>query len=103
MTIHVLWVSAGLSCDGESVAITAATSPSLEDLRSGVIPGSPKIVLHLPDPTRGGASRPMPALHLRTAVAPLRKRNLMLKFERELAWRGPGAQLYGGDTKRGRG
>jgi hydrogenase small subunit len=48
MTIHVLWMSAGLGCDGESVAITAATSPSLEDLLSGVIPGSPKLVLHMP-------------------------------------------------------
>ncbi len=46
MTIHVLWMAAGLGCDGESVAMTAATSPTLEDLLSGVIPGSPKIVLH---------------------------------------------------------
>ena len=47
-TIHVLWMAAGLSCDGESVAMTAATSPSLEDVLSGVIPGSPKVVLHMP-------------------------------------------------------
>jgi hydrogenase small subunit len=46
LTIHVLWMAAGLGCDGESVAMTAATSPSIEDLLSGVIPGSPKIVLH---------------------------------------------------------
>ncbi len=46
--IHVLWISAGLSCDGESVAITAAANPSLEDLLSGVIPGSPQVVLHMP-------------------------------------------------------
>ncbi len=46
--IHVLWISAGLSCDGESVAITAATNPSVEDLLSGVIPGSPQVVLHMP-------------------------------------------------------
>ena len=45
-TVHVLWTTAGLGCDGESVAMTAATSPSLEDLLSGVIPGSPRIVLH---------------------------------------------------------
>jgi hydrogenase small subunit len=47
-TIHVLWISAGLSCDGDSVAMTAATNPSLEDLLSGIIPGSPTIVLHMP-------------------------------------------------------
>src|SRR5882757_1309798 len=44
--IHVLWISAGLSCDGDSVALTAATSPSVEDLLAGVVPGCPKIVLH---------------------------------------------------------
>jgi hydrogenase small subunit len=41
-------MSAGLSCDGESVAMTAATNPSIEDLLSGVIPGSPAVVLHMP-------------------------------------------------------
>ncbi|MFP5364079.1 MAG: hydrogenase expression protein HypE [Thermoleophilia bacterium] len=44
--IHVLWMTAGLGCDGESVAMTAATAPSLEDLLSGVIPGSPRMILH---------------------------------------------------------
>jgi hydrogenase small subunit len=46
--VHVLWMTAGLGCDGESVAMTAATSPSLEDLLSGVIPGSPRVVMHNP-------------------------------------------------------
>ena len=46
--VHVLWISAGLSCDGDSIALTAATNPSLEDLLAGVIPGSPQIVLHIP-------------------------------------------------------
>lgn len=41
--ITVLWLSAGLSCDGESVAITAATQPSIEDLVMGAIPGIPRI------------------------------------------------------------
>jgi len=48
LVVHVLWMSGGLGCDGESVAMTSATSPSLEDLLSGVIPGCPKIVLHNP-------------------------------------------------------
>ena len=46
--IHVLWISAGLSCDGDSIALTAATNPSLEDLLSGIIPGSPQVVVHIP-------------------------------------------------------
>ena len=41
-------MTAGLGCDGESVAMTSATSPSLEDLLSGVIPDSPRVVLHNP-------------------------------------------------------
>ncbi|MEJ7825711.1 MAG: hydrogenase expression protein HypE [Solirubrobacteraceae bacterium] len=48
LTVHVLWLSAGLSCDGDSVAMTAATNPSIEDLLAGVIPGSPRVVLHMP-------------------------------------------------------
>lgn len=44
--MHVLWLSAGLSCDGESVALTAATSPSLEDLLAQALPGMPRIVLY---------------------------------------------------------
>jgi hydrogenase small subunit len=46
--IDVLWITAGLGCDGDSVAITAATQPSLEDLVLGAVPGLPKIRLHNP-------------------------------------------------------
>jgi hydrogenase small subunit len=45
-TIDVLWITAGLSCDGDTIAITAATQPSLEDLVLGVIPGVPRVRLH---------------------------------------------------------
>ena len=48
LTVHVLWMTAGLGCDGESVAMTAATNPSLEDLLDGIIPDMPQIVLHNP-------------------------------------------------------
>lgn len=41
--IHVLWMTTGLGCEGESVALTSATNPSLEDLLHGVIPNSPRI------------------------------------------------------------
>ena len=46
--VHILWLTAGLGCDGDSISITAATQPSLEDLVLGVIPGVPKIELHHP-------------------------------------------------------
>jgi hydrogenase small subunit len=45
--IHVFWL-AGMSCDGCSVAVTGATSPSVEELLAGVIPGMPRVVLHHP-------------------------------------------------------
>src|SRR5258705_11339213 len=46
--VHVLWITAGLSCDGDSVSITAATQPSIEDVLLGAIPGLPKVHLHNP-------------------------------------------------------
>ena len=33
--IHILWITAGLGCDGDSVSITAATQPSIEDVIVG--------------------------------------------------------------------
>ena len=44
----MLWITQGLGCDGDTVAITAATQPSLEDLVLGAIPGLPKVNLHHP-------------------------------------------------------
>ncbi|HYC71928.1 MAG TPA: hypothetical protein VEB66_12020 [Opitutaceae bacterium] len=46
--MHVLWLTAGLSCDGDTVAMTAATNPSIEDVVRGMIPGIPQVVLHHP-------------------------------------------------------
>jgi hydrogenase small subunit len=46
--VDILWITAGLSCDGDSVAITSATQPSLEDVLDGVIPGLPEVRLHNP-------------------------------------------------------
>jgi hydrogenase small subunit len=48
VTAHVIWMTTGLSCDGDSVAMTSATSPSLEDIVLGVIPGMPRVVVHNP-------------------------------------------------------
>lgn len=48
ITAHVIWMTTGLSCDGDSVAMTSATNPSLEDIVQGVIPGMPRVVVHNP-------------------------------------------------------
>jgi hydrogenase small subunit len=46
--MQILWITAGLGCDGETIALTAATQPSLEDLLFGGLPGIPKVHLHNP-------------------------------------------------------
>jgi len=46
--ISVLWLTSGLGCDGDSVALTAATSPSLEELLAGCLPGMPPVILYNP-------------------------------------------------------
>ena len=43
---RMLWISEGLSCDGDTVSITAASQPALEDVVLGLIPGLPKVHLH---------------------------------------------------------
>jgi hydrogenase small subunit len=44
--VHVMWMTAGLGCDGDSVALTSATNPSIEDLLRGTLPGTPRIALY---------------------------------------------------------
>jgi hydrogenase small subunit len=46
--MHVLWITAGLGCDGDTIAVTAATQPALEELLMGGIPGLPQVTLHNP-------------------------------------------------------
>jgi hydrogenase small subunit len=46
--VSVLWITGGLGCDGDTVAMTAATNPSLEDLLRGCLPGMPPVILHNP-------------------------------------------------------
>src|ERR1700761_5048344 len=43
---HILWISEGMSCDGDSVSVTAAGQPGIEDVLLGAIPGIPKVNLH---------------------------------------------------------
>ncbi|HST22504.1 MAG TPA: hydrogenase expression protein HypE [Blastocatellia bacterium] len=46
--IDILWITAGLGCDGETIALTGATQPSIEEIILGGIPGIPKTNLHNP-------------------------------------------------------
>lgn len=46
--LDILWITAGLGCDGDTISMTAATNPSIEDVLLGNIPGIPKIRLHNP-------------------------------------------------------
>jgi hydrogenase small subunit len=46
--MDVLWITAGLGCDGDTISITAATQPSLEDILLGGIPWIPKVNFHNP-------------------------------------------------------
>ena len=39
--VHILWISEGMSCDGDSVSVTAAAQPSIEEVLLGAIPGIP--------------------------------------------------------------
>lgn len=46
--IDILWITAGLGCDGDTIAMTAATQPSIEDIVLGSMPWTPKVHLHNP-------------------------------------------------------
>ncbi len=54
--IDILWISEGMSCDGDSVSMTAASQPSIEDVVLGLIPGLPEVRLHnkVLSPSLGG-------------------------------------------------
>jgi hypothetical protein len=61
-SIHVLWINAGLSCDGDSVALTAAMQPSVEDLAMGALPGLPKVQFQLAARRLSGRGRFRPVV-----------------------------------------
>ncbi|MFF4957204.1 NADH-quinone oxidoreductase subunit B family protein [Streptomyces sp. NPDC001222] len=54
--VHILWISEGMSCDGDTVAMTAAGQPGIEDVVLGLVPGLPKVNLHnkVLSPSLGG-------------------------------------------------
>ncbi len=46
--VNVLWLTSGLGCDGDSIAMTAAQNPSFEDLIRGCFPGAPPVIIYNP-------------------------------------------------------
>src|SRR5690606_6335971 len=44
--VDILWISEGMSCDGDTVSITASGQPAIEDVVLGLIPRLPKVNLH---------------------------------------------------------
>ncbi|GHF07096.1 hydrogenase expression protein HypE [Streptomyces morookaense] len=54
--IDILWISEGMSCDGDTVSMTASEQPAVEDLVLGLVPGLPKVNLHnkVLSPSLGG-------------------------------------------------
>ncbi|MFY9804503.1 MAG: hypothetical protein WA211_11160 [Candidatus Acidiferrales bacterium] len=46
--IDILWLTAGLGCDGDTIAVTAATQPSIEEIVLGAYPWIPKVRFHNP-------------------------------------------------------
>jgi len=54
--MHILWISEGMSCDGDTISVTAASQPAIEDVVLGLIPGLPTVQLHnkVLSPTQGG-------------------------------------------------
>jgi hydrogenase small subunit len=54
--MSILWISEGMSCDGDTVSVTAASQPAIEDVLLGLVPGLPTVRLHnkVLSPTLGG-------------------------------------------------
>jgi hypothetical protein len=77
-------MTSGLGCDGESVAMTSATSPRLEDLLGDSILGAPPVVLH----------NPLLAVEVGDDFM------LEKRFDQEPEWRRPGPDLFSGYAKR---
>ena len=72
--IHVLWISEGMSCDGDTISITAAEKPSIEDVVLGTHPGAaqgqPAQQAAVPDPGRRGLPGPVPRGRSRASSEP---------------------------------
>lgn len=47
-TVHLLWLTAEVSCDRDSTTVANATLPRVEEIVGGTISGLPKVVSHWP-------------------------------------------------------
>jgi hydrogenase small subunit len=68
--LDILWITAGLGCDGETIALTGATQPSLEELVLGGIPWTPQIALHNPLLSPGNGDQFLDIFHRAAQGAP---------------------------------
>ena len=89
--VHVVWMTSGLGCDGDTVALTAATSPSLEELLTRRDPGHAGRRHLQPDARLRDRRRAHAGLVRRRARAPrpLRARARGLGAQRADQRRGP--------------
>jgi hydrogenase small subunit len=55
LSVHLLWLTAGLGCNGDLASLTNATLPSLENMVTTAASGLPKIVSHWPRDDRPSA------------------------------------------------
>ena len=84
--VHILWISEGMSCDGDTVSITAATQPSIEDVLLGPSPAcrrctsTTRCFAHA---RRRGVPEALPPGAARRARRALRARDRGLDPERE--------------------
>ena len=46
--IDILWLTAGLGCDGDTIAMTGASQPSIEEILGGGLPWIPRVKLYNP-------------------------------------------------------
>jgi hydrogenase small subunit len=61
--VEIFWITAGLGCDGDTIAMTAATQPSIEELINGAFPGVPRAGLHNPVLSRENGDAFMERFH----------------------------------------
>ena len=69
--LDIFWITAGLGCDGDTIAMTAATQPSIEDIVLGRDPGLPEGQL----PQSGAGLRERRRLHRTSSIAAAQEAN----------------------------
>src|SRR4029453_4749913 len=46
--VHIVWITAGLGCYGDTISVTNPDQPSIGGGALGALPGLPKVHLHTP-------------------------------------------------------